>query len=166
MSIKMVKNRAELAGCLELYKETAKRAKFNLHKDQYYYDVFDKLGEHSPVFAAYVDGKPVAFLWLAITADTAFELYGGVNEIGQQLRANYALKWYAICKCKEWGLSRYDFGGLVEGGVTTFKMGWAEGETHLAGTFDRPLTKYYFVWNVGLPLVKSIVQRIKALIKL
>ena len=165
ITIKMVHSKEELDKCLAVYHETAKRAKFNLHSDQYYYDVFNRLGDHSQLFAAYCEDQPIAFLWLAISSDTAYELYGGMNELGQQLRANYALKWHAIRKCKEWELSRYDFGGLLEGGITTFKKGWAENETMLAGTFDRPLSVFYTIWNSGLPLSKSIIRRVKGLFK-
>lgn len=165
MVIKSVRKREELDKCLAIYHDTAKRAKFALHDDQYYYDAFEKLGDHSQLFATYVDNQPVAFLWLVISAETSYELYGGMNEIGQQTRANYALKWHAIRKCKEWGLSRYDFGGLLDGGVTTFKMGWTNDETDLVGTFDRPLSVFYGVWNNCLPLGKKIVRRIKALFK-
>lgn len=162
--IKRVNNRQELDKCLAVYHATSKRAGFGLHDDQYYYDVFDKMGDFSPVFAAYVDDQPIAFLWLAISADTAYELYGGMNEDGQNLRANYALKWYAILKCREWGLKRYDFGGLLDGGIATFKKGWATDETMLAGTFDQPLSVSYIIWNRGLPFAKAVIRRIKALL--
>ncbi|TAL14682.1 peptidoglycan bridge formation glycyltransferase FemA/FemB family protein [Patescibacteria group bacterium] len=161
ITIKQVRSREDLAKCLDVYHQTSHRAKFSLHNDQYYYDVFNLLGDHSPVFAAYQDDQPIAFLWLAISADTAFELYGGMNEEGQTLRANYALKWYAIRKTKEWGLSRYDFGGLIGDGVSNFKLSWAEGETNLAGTFDRPLSSFYGVWNSGLPTAKKVVRAFK-----
>jgi lipid II:glycine glycyltransferase (peptidoglycan interpeptide bridge formation enzyme) len=150
---------------LDVYQQTAKRAKFNLHDNQYYYDVIDKLGDHSIVFAVYADDQIISFLWLAISADTAYELYGGMNELGQQLRSNYALKWYAIRKCKEWGIVRYDFGGLLDGGVTTFKRGWAENETNLAGTFDRPLSGLYTIWSYCLPMAKNSIRRVKAIFK-
>jgi len=162
ITIKMVRNREELNKCIEIYRDTAKRAKFTLHDEQYYYDVFSKLGDHSPVFAAYVEDQPIAFLWLAISADVAYELYGGMNESGQQLRANYALKWHAVRKCKEWGLVRYDFGGLLEGGVTTFKKGWAVEETELAGTFDRPLSVFYGLWSFVLPMAKVVACKMKS----
>ena len=80
---------------------------------------------------------------------------------GQQLRTNYTLKWHVIRKCKEWGLSRYDFGGLIEGGVTTFKMGWTDSETNLAGTFDYPLSVFYGLWSSVLPAAKAFVHRVK-----
>ena len=159
--IKQVRTTEELEACLAMYHLTAARAKFNLHNDQYYRDVFSLMGDHSPVFAAYLNDTPVAFLWMAISADTAYELYGGMNEDGQQLRANYALKWHVIRKAKEWGLSQYDFGGLVVGGVSIFKQGWAKEETSFAGTFDKALSPAYSLWSKGLPKAKAILQKLR-----
>lgn len=161
ITIKQVRSKDELEKCLHLYRQTAERAKFNLHQNQYYFDVYNLLGDHSPIFAAYVDNQPIAFLWLAISADTSYELYGGMNEDGQRLRANYALKWYAIRKVKEWGLSKYDFGGLVVGGVSVFKQGWASEETVYAGTYDKPLSPAYSLWSKGLPAAKKILQKLR-----
>lgn len=167
MTIRPVRTREDLEKCMAVYHATSKRAHFALHGDQYYYDVFNQMGDHAYILAAYVDDQPIAFLWLGISAETAYEQYGGMNELGQQLRANYALKWHAILKCKEWGLSRYDFGGLLGdgAGVTTFKKGWTDHETHLAGTFDKPLSSFYGVWNSGLPTAKKIVRKVKSLRK-
>lgn len=161
ITIKQVHTRDELEDCLRIYHQTAERAKFNLHSDQYYFDVFSLMGDYSPIFAAYIEGKPVAFLWMAISADTAYELYGGMNEDGQRLRANYALKWHVIRKVKEWDLSQYDFGGLVVGGVSVFKQGWASQETSFAGTFDKPLSPTYSLWSKGLPKAKAILQKLR-----
>lgn len=161
IEIKKVRTHHELAKCLELYKETSKRASFKLHSIQYYYDIFDKLSEYSSVYAVYFEGEPIAFLWIITSADTAFELFGGMNSKGQEMRVNYALKWHAIRKCKEWELSRYDFGGLIEGGVSTFKMGWTDKETNLVGTFDKPLSSFYNVWTKGLPTAKKVIRKIK-----
>lgn len=161
VKIRQIKSPDDIKACLVLYRQTSARAGFNLHNDQYYLDVFTQMQEFSPIFAAYEDEQPVAFLWLAISSETAYELYGGMNERGQELRANYALKWHAIRKVKEWGLSRYDFGGLVAGGVSTFKEQWSSDTTILAGTFDKPLSPLYMVWNKGLPFAKRTVQRIQ-----
>jgi lipid II:glycine glycyltransferase (peptidoglycan interpeptide bridge formation enzyme) len=161
IEIRKIKGREELNGCLAIYKETAKRAGFGIHGDQYYYDIFDNLGEHSPVFAAFKAGQPVAFLWLAISQTTAFELYGGMNDEGQQSRANYALKWYVIQTMKKWGIERYDFNGLLNDGVSTFKQGFADHEDLLVGTYDKPLSPLYLVWASLLPLAKKLVQKLK-----
>ena len=160
LDIRKVK-REELAACLEIYKQTASRAGFALHNDQYYYDIFDNLGEHSPVFAAFYEERPVAFLWLAISEETAFELYGGMNDEGQHLRANYALKWHAITMTKKWGIGRYDFNGLLNDGVSTFKQGFADHENMLAGTYDKPLSSFYTIWTKALPAAKKIVRKLK-----
>lgn len=161
IEVRRVRNHEELAACMAIYKETAARAGFALHDDDYYYDIFDKMGDHSPVMAAFVDGAPVAFLWLAISQTTAFELYGGMNDDGQRLRANYALKWQTIQLMKKWGIERYDFNGLLNDGVSTFKQGFASHEDMLAGTYDRPLSPLYVVWSKGLPLAKKLLRTIK-----
>lgn len=163
--IKRVKNKEVFEICMDIYRETAKRANFALHENKYYQNVIDKMGDHSQLFVAFYEDKPVAFLWLAISTETAYELYGGMNETGQRLRANYALKWQAIRQCKEWGLSRYDFGGLIDGGVSTFKLGWAEEPTKLAGTFDLPLSKLYAAYSKVLPRAKVMTRKIKSLIR-
>lgn len=165
ITIKAVRNRLDLEKCIDVYHQTSHRAGFSLHDDQYYYDVFSLMGDHSPVFAAYVDNQPVAFLWLAVSLDTAYELYGGMNDIGAQLRANYALKWHAIRKTKEWGLKHYDFGGLIEDGVSNFKRSWTDHDTVLAGTYDLALSPMYRLWVSVLPGAKKSVQKLKALRK-
>jgi peptidoglycan pentaglycine glycine transferase (the first glycine) len=158
--VRPVTTAAELDACLEVYRETSERADFGLHEDSYYHDARTMLGEDAPIWASYVDGKPVAFLFLAKSDRTAFELYGGMNETGQRLRANYAMKWHAIREMKRAGITRYDFGGLINDGVTTFKTGFASHENLLAGTFDRP-GPGYAVWSRGLPLAKKIVRGLR-----
>lgn len=162
--IRRVKGRDELDSCLAIYKQTAERAQFALHDDMYYYDVFEKLGEYSPVMAAFYNDTPVAFLWLAISTTTAFELYGGMNDEGQRLRANYALKWQTIRTMKKWGIERYDFNGLLNDGVSTFKQGFADHEDLLAGTYDRPLSPLYILWDKGLPLAKKLIRSVKKVV--
>lgn len=159
--IKRVKTKKQLQECMDIYHETSKRAGFSLHDDRYYTDAFDKLEDNSQIFASYVDDKPIAFLWLAISEKTAYELYGGMNDLGQNLRANYNLKWHAIRKCQGWGIERYDFGGLIDGGVSTFKLAWTDAPTELAGTFDKPLSKFYKTWITALPKAKKIIRKIK-----
>lgn len=161
IQIRRVTKKDDLEACLAIYKETAERADFGLHNDEYYYDIFDKLGDHSPVFAAFVGDRPVCFLWLAISSATAFELYGGMNEEGQHLRANYALKWHAITLMKKWGIERYDMNGLLNDGVSTFKQGFASHETQLVGAYDKALSPLYGAWKRGLPAAKKIVQKMK-----
>jgi lipid II:glycine glycyltransferase (peptidoglycan interpeptide bridge formation enzyme) len=161
VEIRHLKSRSEIDEALDIYRETAKRAGFALHGDDYYHDIFEKMGDYSPVFAAFKDGKMVAFLWLTVSGTTAFELYGGVNDAGQESRANYALKWHAIKTMQKWGLRRYDLNGLLNDGISTFKQSFSDHENKLIGTYDKPLSSLYTVWTYGLPWVKRVVRAIK-----
>lgn len=163
VQIRKVRHNDDFNDCLEIYRQTAKRAGFNVHSDQYYRDVKQLMGDHSPIFAAFVNDTPVAFLWLALSAHTAYELYGGMNEEGQTRRANYALKWHAIKTVRDWGVDVYDFGGLLDEnkGVSTFKKGWSSEETSLPGTWDKPLSPLYNLWTKALPRAKAIAQRFR-----
>jgi lipid II:glycine glycyltransferase (peptidoglycan interpeptide bridge formation enzyme) len=161
VTVRHVKSRQDITKCLEIYHQTAKRAGFALHDDDYYYDIFDKMGDFSPVFAAFHGEKMVAFLWLGISGETAFELYGGVTDEGQAVRANYALKWQVIQTMKRWGIERYDMNGLINDGISTFKQGFADHETMLVGTYDKPLLPLYSLWSRGLPAAKKIIRFLK-----
>lgn len=161
VEIKRIKTSAKIDECLVIYRQTAERAGFALHGDDYYHDIFEMLGDHSPVFAAFSEGKMVAFLWPVISGNTLFELYGGMNDEGQRLRANYALKWQVIQTMKEWGIERYDMNGLLNDGISTFKQGFADHEDVLAGTYDKPLSPLYVAWTKGLPLAKKVVRKLK-----
>lgn len=162
LTIRRVTSSDEIAACLDIYRQTAKRAGFALHDDQYYHDVAGCLGETNIIYASFDrDNQPVAFLWMAISECVAFELYGGMNQQGQSMRANYALKWHAINKTKEWGIARYDMNGLLNDGVSNFKRGFAKHENELVGTYDFALSPLYFAWTWLLPRVKNVIRLIK-----
>jgi peptidoglycan pentaglycine glycine transferase (the first glycine) len=155
--------REDLAQVLSVYRQTADRAGFGIHEDQYYLDIFDNLGDSSPVYAAWQGSNVIAFLWLAVSGTTAFELYGGMNDAGSSLRANFSLKWTAITAMKAAGVTRYDFNGLLNDGVSQFKFGFASHEDLLAGTWDKPLSPLYPVYATALPLARRGVRQVRAL---
>lgn len=161
IEITTAKTLEDIARCLEIYKETAKRAEFALHDDEYYETIFKNLRSHCQVFMATHQGRVVAFLWLAVSAECAFELYGGMSEEGQRLRANYILKWTAIRRCKGWGVRKYDMNGLLNDGVSKFKQGFASHENMLAGSFEKPLSIWYPLWAKGLPAAKKFIRTLK-----
>lgn len=161
LEVRMAKTDQDIADCLKIYKQTAKRADFGLHDDEYYHDIFTKLGDHCQIFMATHEGRVVAFLWLAISEEVAFELYGGMDDQGQRLRANYMLKWEAICRTREWGVRRYDMNGLLNDGVSKFKQSFTSGETELVGTYEKPLSPLYVVWSKGLPVAKRLIRVFK-----
>jgi lipid II:glycine glycyltransferase (peptidoglycan interpeptide bridge formation enzyme) len=151
----------DIDDCLAIYKQTAQRAGFALHGDDYYHDIFTNLGEDSPVYMAKYQGNTVAFLWPIVTPEVAFELYGGMNEDGQRLRANYHLKWSVIQAMKTRGVGRYDVNGLLNDGVSAFKQGFIPDETMLSGSYDYPMSPLYVVWNTFLPMAKKIARMLR-----
>lgn len=183
VSVREISTDQEISQAIEIYKQTAKRAGFAIHNENYYHNLKKKMGENSPIFAAFIkketqqeeqgessnfdfknlykNQEMVAFLWLAKSEKTSFELYGGVNDLGQKVRANYALKWLTILQMKNTGVERYDFNGLLNDGISKFKAGFSNHENQLLGTFDKPLSGWYFLWSKGLPTFKKIVRKFK-----
>lgn len=161
VQVRMARTKEDIDECLKIYKQTAKRAGFSLHDDSYYLDIFRQLGDDSPVYMAEHEGQLLAFLWPIVTPDVAFELYGGMNDDGQRLRANYHLKWSVIQAMKARGVKRYDVNGLLNDGVSAFKQGFIPDETMMSGTYDRPLSPLYGVWSVLLPAAKKLIQKLR-----
>jgi len=143
---------------LKIYRDTAARDHFPLHDDTYYLDLARLGGEHNQIWLAEKDGQPLAFLWNLATEAVCFELYGGVNGEGQRLRANFALKWQAIKFACENGAKVYDLNGLLNDGVSGFKLGFGA-PSELIGTYDLPLSQLYSIYENLLPLGKKIVKK-------
>lgn len=147
----------DLAAMYEIYTQTAQRAGFGIHTEEYYAGLFKELGEHNFLYYARVEGRPVAFLWLVATGPVAYELYGGVTPEGQDIKANYLLKWRAITEMKAQGRQVYDFNGRVSEGVSQFKAGFGPDETDYMGTWDYPLNLVgYHLWERLWPMAKPV----------
>jgi lipid II:glycine glycyltransferase (peptidoglycan interpeptide bridge formation enzyme) len=63
------------------------------------------------------------------TESGSTELFGGATNHGNELRAPYALKAFAIERAITHGSAWYDMWGLVTPGIAHFKAGWG-GEVH------------------------------------
>lgn len=154
----------DLSAMYRIYTETAQRAGFGIHGEDYYRKLHEELGEQSYLYYAWYQGEPVAFLWLAGAARPAYELYGGVTVVGQAMKANYFLKWQAIHEMKAAGYAVYDFNGRVSEGVSRFKDGFGPDATDYIGTWDYPLNAVgYRVWEHLWPIVKVAGRHMAAL---
>jgi lipid II:glycine glycyltransferase (peptidoglycan interpeptide bridge formation enzyme) len=161
-----VERSTDIKPMIELYRETAARAGFGIHPEAYYDDLMKQLGDQNHLYYASVEGKPAAFLWLATAGETAYELYGGVNAPGQELKANYYLKWSAITAMKELGLTTYDFNGRLNDGVGQFKAGFAPDEVDYIGTYDYVFNRLgYQLWERLWPFAKPIGRRLRKAMK-
>lgn len=159
--VRRAANIDDVNACLSIYHQTAERAGFALHDAAYYHDIFMNLGEDSPVYMVLHEDDVVAFLWPIVTSEVAFELYGGMSDKGQALRANYHLKWFVIRDMVQRGVRRYDVNGLLNDGVTAFKKGFIPDETTMSGTYDYPMSPLYPVWNSVLPMAKYLLQKLR-----
>ena len=161
--VEEVTGETDLEQVLAINRETGRRAGFAVHDDAYHRRIRDLIGSRSQLLAIWEGDQVVAFVWLLISGTTAFELYGGVSPRGMQLRLNYRLKFSALKHVKEQGVSRYDFNGLLNDGISDFKRQFAKHENLLIGTWSKPLSPLYLVFATALPKVKcglSVVKKI------
>lgn len=163
VDFRKVRTDAELEQVLGIYHETAARAGFGIHEDRYYRDIFSNMGEGSPIIGAFDGGRLLAFVWLARSRTTAFELYGGVSAEGQKQRVNYGVKWAALRAMREDGCLRYDFNGLLNDGISDFKKQFAKHENMLLGTWEKPLSPLYPVYARAMPAARKGLQTARRL---
>lgn len=155
----LVTTDADLEQVLAINKETGRRAGFAVHDDGYHRAIRDLMGERSQLVAAWEGDDVVAFVWLVVSDTTAFELYGGVSPRGMKLRLNYGLKFHAMKHVKAQGVSRYDFNGLLNDGISDFKRQFSKHENLLIGTWDKPLSPLYPAFATALPKVRHALKR-------
>jgi peptidoglycan pentaglycine glycine transferase (the first glycine) len=156
VSVKRVEG-GQIGAMFSLYAETARRANFGIHSGKYYRELAQELGTNSFLYEAYFEGQPVAFLWLAAAGKTAYELYGGVNAVGAEMKANYVLKWEAIRAMKLAHYEIYDFNGRLNEGVSRFKDGFGPEATDYIGTYDFAFnTVGYRLWEQLWPVAKRV----------
>jgi peptidoglycan pentaglycine glycine transferase (the first glycine) len=136
------------APVMELFDETAKRDGFRLHPRGYYEKQVQMPGV--AVFVAEHGSKLLAAAIVVFSGDTATYLHGASSNEDRNLMAPYALHWNIIKAAKERGCSRYDLWGISEdpksgwAGITRFKRGWGGMETCAPGTFDLPISRFWY----------------------
>ena len=122
-----------------IYRETAERAGFLIRVEQAYRDVWDAFapaGRARILFAVGPAGEPLASLFLVRCGRRVVEPYGGMTEVGAELRANYLLKWEAIRRARAEGAEAYDLWGLAHPGIAHFKAGFGGREVRYVGGWD------------------------------
>jgi lipid II:glycine glycyltransferase (peptidoglycan interpeptide bridge formation enzyme) len=139
----------------ELYKETAIRNSFFLHSADYFRVLLTEKASDtkSPaevlLLIAEYDQKPLASMFLVISATRATYLYGASSSSMRNLMATYALQWKAIQTAKSRGCVLYDMFGVSPFadsshpmyGLYRFKTGFGGKMHHALGCWDYPLKK-------------------------
>lgn len=121
---------------------------------------------HMRLHIAYSDSTPLAAAMVGYFGDTATYLHGASSYAHRALMGPYALHWQIMQEVKKEGYKFYDFWGIHspspsmgEGGgegvrdwsgMTRFKMGFGGKVVNYPGTFDLPLSQFwYMVYRLG-----------------
>lgn len=144
----------------DLYRQTAARNNFFLHDIHYFRVILSARANDtsSPadvyLLVAEIDDKPLAAMFLVISANRGTYLYGASASENRNYMATYALQWRAMEIAKERGCTEYDFFGTAPNpnpshpmyGLYRFKKGFGGQMYHRMGCWDYPfdMEKYSY----------------------
>ncbi|MBI2676412.1 MAG: peptidoglycan bridge formation glycyltransferase FemA/FemB family protein [Candidatus Yanofskybacteria bacterium] len=156
----VVKESDDLESFWKLIKKTSKRDKFSSHSKDYYEKLLKFFNDGKEITSglnlAYYKDQPVAGLILMTHKDTAYYLHGASDYDYRQYMAPYKLHWEVIKKLQWASLQKsakmpivgYDLWGIDSKkwpGVTRFKFGWGGKVVEYPGSFDLPISKFWFL---------------------
>lgn len=133
---------------LKLLKKTAKRDRFNPHPADYYKKLFNCNGLETKLFFAKYNDHLIAAALVLIYGNTGYYLHGASDYNYRNLMAPHALHWHIIKQLKAEGLEQYDLWGINPRkwpGVTRFKLGWGGRTVEYPGSFDLPLSGFWYL---------------------
>lgn len=150
----------------QLYKETALRNNLYLNDIKHFEAVLAAKSRHvnSPadvmLLLAEKEGKPLAAMFLIISAHRAYYLYGASSSADRNTMATYALQWEAITMAKKKGCTDYDMFGIAPRpdpshpmyGLYRFKSGFGGNIYHSIGCWDYPLNVEAYHGYIGREL--------------
>lgn len=121
-----------------------RRIGFGVHNERYYREIKSRFGDQARLFFVARGEQLLGSYFLVTQGQKCWELYGGVTDAGQELKAGYLLKWHCLLAMKSSGVSRYDQWGVApEGdpkhhlaGVTYFKEGFGGQRMRMLGSYD------------------------------
>jgi peptidoglycan pentaglycine glycine transferase (the first glycine) len=120
--------REDLENFCSIMKQISTERGYVMHSTEYYKKVWNYFsrGENILLFLAYKTKIIVGAYMILLNKENAFEMYGGCNQEGNRLLANYSMKWEAIQHCKKIGKNFYDQWGAeyLYPGLIQFKEGF------------------------------------------
>src|SRR3989338_1848954 len=146
----------------KLLLETASRAQFRLHPQDYYLKMWDTLHpQHMKIFIAEYQGQPLAGMILTLFGDYAVYAHGGTSIQMKEAMAPYLLHWEAIKLSKKLGYKNYDFGGIGEKGwegITRFKKGFGGVEVVYPGAYDLVYSPIWYTMYKQVRTLRGILK--------
>jgi len=128
-----------------LLKQTAKRGKFRSHVFSYYKKLLNCA--FTKLYVARYRGEALAAYLVVFFNQIAFYVHGGSSRQFRQVMASHFLHWHVIKEARNKGCKFYDFWGVDEKkwpGFTKFKMSFGGKKIVYPGTFDLPLSKFWY----------------------
>lgn len=162
----VVSENGDLDSFMRLLKKTAKRDNFNMHPADYYKKLLNYNGLQTKLYFAkhngqppttfsspkVVGGEPIAAALVLIYGDTAYYLHGASDYKYRSLMAPYALHWHIIKQLQTTNhklqTKYYDLWGIDARkwpGITRFKFGWGGRIVEYPGSFDLPISRFWYL---------------------
>ncbi len=167
-----------LSDFYDILQQVNQRRQFGVHTLEYYTKAWEALGvdsrmarwpdgqsQQSPplvqpyLFFVQKNGQVLGAYFVVRAGNKSWELYGGVNQAGMKVKANYLLKWQSILTMKRDGVTIYDQWGISPhqaqdsrqktkdkedfdknhplAGVTYFKQGFGGKQVEYVGSYDK-----------------------------
>ena len=140
-----------------LLQNTAKNDKFYTHTKDYYekllsyfhHDRSENTTELSArLFFVYHHNQAIAGAIVMTYGDTAYYLHGAMDRDYKKLMAPYFMHWEIIKFFQLTSYKHYDLWGIDAQnwpGVTRFKLGWGGETKEYSGSFDIPISKFWYL---------------------
>lgn len=158
----------DLIALWKLLLETAARTQIRLHPQNYYFKMWEALGQdHIKILIAEYHRKPMAGMIMTLFGDTAAYLHGGTSNQMKEAMSPYVLHWEAIRLAKNSGMANYDFGGIAPNdetrhawaGISRFKKGFGGLEVKYPGSFDLIYSPIWYTIYKNARGLKKFVPR-------
>jgi lipid II:glycine glycyltransferase (peptidoglycan interpeptide bridge formation enzyme) len=142
--------------------ETASRSGFGVHPSSLYASMLENLNS-SKLYAATLNGKPVAWAITTEYNQTALYYYGASNNEARDSYAPYLLHWEIIKDMKARGNKTYDFMGIAGknypslANVTTFKLKFSKNVVRVTQAYDLPIRPLkYLALSLAIKLKRKL----------
>ena len=114
VKVRQLKTEEEVDRALEIYTETAKRAGFAIHSKDYYYKLYQKMGENSPIFGAFIEKVQGDFTEENENTETFEEYKTAEERVAEKLKNQEMVSflWFAQSDSVAFEL----YGGMTEAG--------------------------------------------------
>jgi peptidoglycan pentaglycine glycine transferase (the first glycine) len=160
----------DLDAWYQLYRVTAERDRFTIHRIEYYRDLLAILGAagHASLLLAHHEGDLLAGIIVFSFGRKAQYMYGASSNEKRNLMAPYLLQWEGMRWAKQRGAAIYDLWGIPDRleededlwGVYRHKRGYGGEIVRYVGAFDMVQSRlqHLALERIARPLFKRVAR--------